>query len=230
MLQKCIFTLDSLLFTIYSVFDFKKAAEAQNRIASRLILNRGHSEADLIAGADFSYHRTERLVGAVIVVQKIAGFEIVEVSDAIERVSIPYVPGFLNFREGPAFLRAFRKIKNRPEITLVDGNGIAHPRKMGLASYVGVILDISTIGCAKKPFFPYRTPDVERGAYTVFENLKKEEVGVCLRTRSGVRPVFVSPGHRMDISSARECVLSCSTFRIPEPLRTAHNLAAKLFS
>jgi len=199
-------------------------------MAAKVILEPGPRKVDLIAGADFSYLREEKFVGAVIVVHEIPSFKVVEVSEAIERLAVPYVPGFLNFREGPAFLKAFRKIKNRPDVTLVDGNGIAHPRKMGLASYVGVLLDISSIGCAKKPFFSFRPPDEERGAYTFFENTERERVGLCLRTRYGVKPVFVSPGHRMDIHSAGEWALYCSKFRIPEPLRTAHHLATKLFS
>jgi deoxyribonuclease V len=114
----------------------KKLAEAQRRLSSRLILKWDGREVNLMAGADFGYSYREKKIGASIVVFKIPEFEIVEVSEAIREIEVPYLPGFLAYREGPAFLDAFRKIKNEPDVTLVDGNGIAHPRKMGLASFL----------------------------------------------------------------------------------------------
>lgn len=182
-----------------------------------------------MAGVDCSYDRYSQRIGAVIVVQKIPGFEIVETSLSIRTVSIPYIPGFLNFREGPAILQAFRQLKIKPDITLIDGNGIAHPRRMGLASYVGVLLDACAIGCAKKPFFPHENPGPQRGEFSPFMNLQKEQVGICLRTRTGIKPIFVSPGHKIDLLTSRRFVLSCSRFKIPEPLRLAHQHASQLF-
>jgi len=210
--------------------DLTKAAEYQQELASRLILKWDSREVRFVGGADFAYDYKEKNVGACIVVLKIPEFEIVEVSEAVRKIEFPYIPGFLAFREGPAFMDAFQKLKNKPDMTMVDGNGIAHPRKMGLASFVGVILDICTIGCAKKPFFPFSLPGEKRGAYTFFSDEKKNEVGVCLRTRTGVRPIFVSPGHRIDFMASRELILRCSRFRIPEPLREAHRRANIIFS
>ncbi len=210
--------------------DLAKAAERQRQLASQLILGWDRREVCLVAGADFSYDMRAKKVGACIVIFKIPELEIVEVSKAVKKIEIPYIPGFLSLREGPVFFDAFRKIKNKPNVTLVDGNGIAHPRRMGLASYVGVILDISTIGCAKKPFFPFCLPGEGRGAYTFFRDKEKRKVGFCLRTRSGVKPVFVSPGHRMDFQMAKELVLRLAKFRIPEPLREAHRRASLIFS
>jgi deoxyribonuclease V len=132
-------------------------------------------------------------------------------------------------REGPAYFDALRKIANPPDVWLFDGNGIAHPRRMGLASYVGLKLDRPSVGCAKTAFFPFRAPAAERGASTVYKDAKGEPVGLCLRTRAGVRPVFVSPGHRVDLRLARKVVLACSRFRIPEPLREAHRLSGSIF-
>lgn len=206
-----------------------EAAETQRRLASRLILKWERREVNLIAGADFGYDSKRRKIAAVIVVFATPELEMVEAVWSIQKVNCPYIPGFLSLREGPAFLTAFQKIKNRPDVTLVDGNGIAHPRRMGLASYVGVLLDIPTVGCAKKSFFPFDLPADERGSYTIFRNNKKEKVGVCLRTRSGVKPVFVSPGHRTDFRFARNLVLRFSKFRIPEPLREAHRRASEIF-
>ena len=211
------------------MFDYKKAAETQNRLSSRLILEWDDRDIQYVAGADFSYDDQKRLIGVVVVVYKVPELTLFEIIKEIGEVPIPYVPGFLNFREGPIFLKAFRKLGRLPDLTMIDGNGIAHPRKMGLASYVGVILDVSTVGCAKKPFFPYMTPAEERGEHTVFKDTKGEQVGYCLRTRTGVKPIFVSPGHRTDFSIAKQVALDLSKYRIPEPLRMAHHLANQLF-
>ncbi len=210
--------------------DLERAAEAQERLSSRLILEWDNRRVSLVAGADFSYDRKEKRIGASLVVYRIPEFEIIEAVQARRESLFPYIPGFLSMREGPVFLDAYRKIKTKPDITLVDGNGIAHPRKMGLASFVGVTLDICTVGCAKTPFYPFVPPLKNRGSYTFFKNDRGESVGLCLRTRSGVQPVFVSPGHRVDLLQAMEVVLLCSRFRIPEPLREAHRQASRIFS
>ncbi len=211
------------------VFDFKKAVEAQKRLSSRLDLTWEEREVQLVAGVDSSYDEEGRKIGVVVVVYKMPEFVIVEVARELGNVPIPYVPGFLDFREGPVFLKVFRKLSKKPDVTIVDGNGIAHPRKMGLASHVGVVLDICTIGCAKNSFFPFRSPGEERGEYSELQNTDHEKVGYCLRTRTGVKPVFVSPGHKIDFLVSRELVLEYSKYRIPEPLRMAHHLASQLF-
>jgi deoxyribonuclease V len=211
------------------MFDLRKAAAVQERLSSQLILKKDVRSADIVAGADFSYHPKRGLIGAAVVVGRLPGFEITEVVTGTMKVRVPYIPGYLGFREGTAFVRTFRKLKTRPNVTLIDGNGIAHPRKMGLASYVGVILDVPTIGCAKSAFFSYDMPPEIRGAYSIYRNSRKEKVGYCLRTRSSVKPIFVSPGHRVDFEFARELVLACSKYRIPEPIRAANRLAKELF-
>jgi len=210
------------------MFNIQKAAAIQERL-SRCLIIRGEIQGVRRVGAmDSSYIRKRDLVGAVIVVMELPGFNVSEVAWEVRKAPIPYIPGYLNFREGPAYLRAFRKLRHSPEVTLVDGNGIAHPRRMGLASYIGVILDIPTIGCAKSAFFPWEAPEEERGAYTLYRNREEEKVGFCLRSRTSVKPIFVSPGHRVSFDFAREFTLSCCRFRIPEPLRQAHLLARDL--
>jgi deoxyribonuclease V len=211
-------------------FNLKKAALVQQRLASRLVMNVNVPSISYIAGADFSYHIQRGLIGALIVVLKYPEIEICEVAEDIRDVRLPCIPGYLNFREGIPFIRAFKKLKNKPDVTLIDGNGIAHPRKMGLASYVGVVLDIPTIGCAKSPFFPFSPPSEKRGAFSLFKDQNGEQVGFCLRTRTAVKPVFVSPGHRVSFSFSCKIVLSCSKYRIPEPIRIAHRKAKELFA
>jgi deoxyribonuclease V len=205
------------------------AVRLQEELASRLILKWEGGRIRLVGAADCAYDRSGRNIGAAAIVMTLPGFEVVTSAQAIGRVSMPYVPGFLSFREGPVYLEVVGKLACRPDIMLFDGNGIAHPRKMGLASHVGVILDIPTIGCAKSAYFPYCPPAETRGAITVYKNRQGEKVGICLRTRAGVRPVFVSPGHRTDFRLAKKVVLDCSRLRIPEPLREAHRLSQLIF-
>jgi deoxyribonuclease V len=206
-----------------------RAIRIQEKLASRLVLEWEGGPVRLVAGADFGYDLDEQRIGAAIVVMTFPELEIVEVARAVRPLRIPYIPGFLSFREGPAFCSAFAKLHRRPDLILLDGNGIAHPRRMGLASHVGVMLDIATIGCAKTAFFPFSPPGREKGAFTHYKNKKNERVGFCLRTRSGVKPVFASPGHRVDFRLTKKIVLDCAKFRLPEPLREAHRLARGMF-
>jgi len=212
------------------MFNLKKAVEVQERLSMRICTGGKPAAIRRVGGADCGYDLSGKRVVAVIVVMSWPELGMIEVSSAARPLAVPYIPGFLNFREGPSILAAFRKLHFEPDICIVDGNGIAHPRKMGLASYVGVVLDICTIGCAKNPFYPCSSPKRERGAATLFENERNERVGFCLRSRTGVKPVFVSPGHKISHVAAKEVVLACSTYRIPEPLRQAHLMAGKLIS
>lgn len=205
-----------------------KAIEIQRQLAQRLILEWRGGPVRTVAGADFAYSPDGGRIGAAIIVLSFPDLHPVEIATAVRNLEMPYIPGFLSLREGPAFVAAFGRLRHPPDVTILDGNGIAHPRKMGLASYVGVSLDIPTIGCAKTPFFPFREPRIRAGAWTVYRDRHQQKVGICLRTRAGVRPVFVSPGHRVDFRLARQIVMACSRYRLPEPLREAHQLARRL--
>lgn len=209
--------------------NLKKASEIQLKLSRRLRLKWEETILETVAGADFSYDKENKLIGASVVVLSFPDFKILETVQVIRKVKFPYVSGYLAFREAPSFFEAFRKLKTKPDVTLVDGNGIAHPRKMGLASFVGVVRDICTIGCAKSPVYPFALPGKERGQYTSIRNEKKERVGLCLRTRDGIKPVFVSPGHRIDLMESMRIILICSRYRIPEPLRKAHITASHIF-
>jgi len=170
--------------------DLKKAAELQRKLSNNLVLHWVGGEVKLVAGADFSYDKEKKKIGACVIIVKIPEFETVEIVEAVKKVRFPYI---------------------------------------GLASFVGVILDICTIGCAKSPIFPFILPGERRGEFTYFRNDKNEKVGICLRTRAGVKPVFVSPGNRIDFMESVKLILGCSKFRIPEPLRKAHTLSGKIF-
>jgi len=148
---------------------------------------------------------------------------------AIREASFPYVPGYLTFREGPAIFEALYSLKIKPDIILFDGQGIAHPKGIGIASHIGVLLDISTIGCAKSRLVgEYKEPGVKRGEWSPLK-YNSSIVGAVLRTKDNVRPVFVSPGHRIDFKCSIEIVLGCTTkYRIPEPLRRADILSKRI--
>jgi deoxyribonuclease V len=226
-------TFNSEQHTLFSgskrKMDLKQAADIQRKLSARLRLRWEEKELDTAAGADFSYDAANRLIGASVVVMRLADYEIVETAQAIRKVRFPYVSGYLAFREAPSFFDAFRKLKAKPDIILVDGNGIAHPRKMGLASFVGVAKDICTIGCAKSAVYPFTQPGKERGSFTFIRNERGDRVGLCLRTRAAVKPVFISPGHKIDFRESMRIVLMCSRYRIPEPLRKAHLTASRIF-
>jgi len=146
-----------------------------------------------------------------------------------ERITFPYIPGYLTFREGHAIVNAVERLKTSPDLILVDGQGIAHPRGIGIASHIGILLGIPTIGCAKSRLVgEFQEPGREKGdwGYLSYHGLR---VGAVLRTRGEVKPVFVSPGHMTDIPSSVKIVMECvSRFRIPEPLRRADLISKRL--
>jgi deoxyribonuclease V len=177
-----------------------------------------------VAGVDVSVK--DNISRAAIVVMTFPGLLQVEFATARMPTPMPYVPGLLSFREGPAILAAHAKLTHRPDVYIFDGMGIIHPRRLGIASHMGLWLDAPSVGCGKSHFIgEYDLPGVEKGAYTPLYD-KGEQLGVVLRTRANVKPVYVSPGHRATIDTARELVMRCTTrYRLPEPIRAAHKVA-----
>lgn len=208
-----------------------EARNVQEQLRSDLIFKQPFTlnEIKTVAAADISFSRFEKDLYAVVVVVNFPDLEPRLIKTSTMRVDFPYIPGLLSFRETPVILNIFRELPSAPDILLCDGHGISHPRGCGFASHLGLLLDISTIGCAKSVLVgEFREPSFEKGA---FSHLMwgGEIVGAALRTRSRVKPVFVSIGHRMTLSLAMEVVLRCSPrFRIPEPLRLAHRKVNEL--
>lgn len=193
----------------------------QEEVAGKIVLKSSIDRLDFIAGCDVAYRKN--LGCAAVVLLSYPALETVQVAIAEGRVDFPYIPGLLAFRESPLILTALQRLRNRPHCLIADGHGIAHPRGAGLASHLGVLTQIPTIGCAKTLLVgDYAEPDAEKGSVSPLI-LQGKSVGCALRTRSGVKPTFVSPGHLVDVKTAVEIVLSCSVaYRTPEPLRIAH--------
>jgi deoxyribonuclease V len=180
----------------------------------------------IVAGVDVSVKNEQSQ--AAVVVMTFPGFEPVETVLAQRPTPFPYIPGLLSFREGPVLEEAFARLKAEPDVFLFDGMGIAHPRRIGIASHMGLWLQRPTIGCGKTLLCGrHAVLGEEKGSAVPLVD-RGETIGVALRTRSATAPLFVSPGHLADIPTAAEMVLRCTPkFRLPEPIRQAHNAAGR---
>jgi len=205
----------------------EEAADIQRALRYRISLADAFDELRLVAGVDIGVPRGSNEGRAAAVVLSYAGFQLVEVRRAVRTLRMPYIPGYLSFRETPIALDAFEQIENIPDLILVDGHGIAHPRGLGIASHLGLLLDTPTVGCAKSRLIgTYTEPPLEEGSVTSLLDNDGRQIGNVVRTRTGVKPVFVSPGHKISFESAVEVVLRCvAGYRLPEPIRAAHRLA-----
>jgi deoxyribonuclease V len=183
-------------------------------------------DINTVAGVDAGYRNNTAC--AAVVVMNLTDLRIVEKAVAAKPIQFPYVAGLLSFREGPAIMEALKKLKTPPDLLMVDGQGIAHPRRFGVASHIGVLLDLPTIGCAKTRLVGVYEPPQRSAGSTSFLTDEKETIGAVVRTRTDVKPVFVSIGHLMDLNDSIRVVLkSCRGYRLPEPLRKAHHLSRK---
>ncbi len=195
-----------------------------------MILKKPAGKIRVVAGADVSYDKQSNRFFAGVVVFKLGKqFEKIEESTAVGKAEFPYIPGLLSFREAPILLKAFKKLKSNPDIILFDGQGIAHPRHFGLASHIGLILDKPSIGCAKSRLVgEYVGVKDIAGEYSKLF-YKNKVVGAALRTKVHTNPIFVSPGHKTNLTFAiRIALKTCRGYRIPEPIRQAHVLVNKL--
>jgi len=236
---------------------YSQARELQTRLARKVQLTPLQKPPKLIAGLDCAFSKDGKRITAAAVVLRMpdaqkglwepsaaTGFETFETTSAVQEVNFPYIPGLLSFREAPACLAAVEKLKNQPDIFIVDGQGIAHPRRLGLASHLGLFFDKPTIGCAKSRLTgTFQDPPLEKGTYTLLKDKKRtkqntqyairdtqyETIGAVVRTRSNVEPLFVSVGNKCLLKEAIKIALACTTrYRIPEPTRLAHQLVSKL--
>ena len=203
-----------------------EAIQIQTEIASKVTRTGSIDNPRLIAGVDISVDRMAGTGTSAVVVLNYPELEIVETGIITDWLAFPYVPGLLSFREAPLVLAACERLKVSPDLFIVDGQGIAHPRRVGLASHLGLFLDTPTIGCAKSRLCgQHEQPGIDMGDCADLVDAD-EVIGVALRTRMGVKPVYVSIGHRIDLPTAVHLVLVCCRgYRLPEPTRLAHQAA-----
>ncbi len=206
----------------------KQAIRLQKQLAGEICLEPLQKKVKLVAGADMAFNKKEDRCLAGVIVWDIQQKQIVEQAMAWRPVRFPYVPGLLSFREIPAVLAAIRKLKRVPDVFMFDGHGLAHPRRIGLASHAGLLLDYPSIGCAKSRLCgKHRQPSLKRGSVAALRD-GTETIGSVLRTRQGVKPVYVSVGHRITLQEAVRIVLQCvGRYRLPEPTRQAHLLVSR---
>jgi len=236
---------------------YKQAAELQKRLACKVQFTALKKQPKLIAGIDCAFSKDGKKIIAAVVVLKLPDFVSVETTSALRKVTFPYIPGLLSFREAPVCIAAVKKLKTEPDVFIIDGQGIAHPRRLGLAAHLGLFFDKPTIGCAKSRLTGYfDDPPPQKGAYTFLKDKTSNEprlsaaasakaeatsparitggasdetIGAVVRTRTNVKPVFVSVGNKMLLENAIKITLDCTTkYRLPEPIRLTHQLVSKL--
>ena len=201
-----------------------------------------------LAGVDCAFSRDGKRIIAAVVVLRLPDFELVETAGAERKVTFPYIPGLLSFREAPACIAAAEKLRTEPDVFIIDGQGIAHPRRLGLAAHLGLFFDKPAVGCAKSRLTgQFEEPPPEKGTYTLLKdtrpkkpdsrgeaqgrirNTQYETIGAVVRTRTNVKPVFVSVGNKCLLKDAIRITLACAVkYRLPEPTRLAHHMVGKM--
>jgi deoxyribonuclease V len=186
-------------------------------------------QVNTVAGVDVAYANNGTRAFAAVVVVNVATGKLEQSASAEAQAQFPYAPGLLSFREIPVLAAAFDKLYARPDLVICDGQGTAHPRHFGLACHIGVLYDVPSIGCAKTRLIgEANEPGLARGSEAKLVSAG-ETVGAVLRTRYGVKPIYVSPGHRISLRTACDWILLlCSRYRIPEPIRMADQLVNKM--
>lgn len=208
----------------------EEARHIQEELSKRIELNNCFDQIKTVAGCDVAYSSSSDTAFAALCIFSYPEIHKLSEIAIITPVAFPYISGLLTFREGPVLLKAFEKLNDKPDIVIFNGQGIAHPRKMGLASHLGLLLDVASIGCAQRSLFgKYNFPDKKKGAYTKIYNKENEVIGACLRTKDNINPVFVSQGHKIDLKTSIDIILKCTLkYKLPGPIRGAHILATSM--
>lgn len=207
----------------------QEAKRKQEKLREMINIKPLQQQVHTVAGSDISYDRGSKKVYAGIVVFSYPDLEMKVRSAVVTEVDFPYIPGLLAYRELPPLQKAWKQLKVKPDVLLMDGHGLAHPRRMGIATHFGIIEDQPAIGCAKNILTgDFKEPETEKGSFSyITEN--GERIGMVLRSRTNVKPIFVSPGHKVSFSDSREIVMQCLTkYKLPETTRSAHDLVNRL--
>ena len=203
-----------------------EAKEIQEKLRNQVITQDCLGQVHYVAGTDVGFKDNYSITQAAVAVLSFPKLELVETAIAKIPTTFPYIPGYLSFREIPAILQAMEKLQILPDLILCDGQGLAHPRRFGLACHLGVLLDIPTIGVAKSLLIgKHETLPPEKGSWTPLID-KDETIGIVLRSRTNVKPIYVSIGHKISLPTAREYTIKClSKYRLPETTRWADKLS-----
>ena len=204
----------------------QEAIQAQQELRAKVLKENGFGEIRTVAGVDAGFPQ-KNVARAAVVVLTYPNLKLIDQAQAEAQITFPYIPGLLAFREGPSVVAAFEKLETKPDLIIFDAQGLAHPRRLGLASHLGVLLDKTAIGCAKSKLCgEYQMPQNKVGDYTFLRD-KGEAVGAVVRSKLNTAPLFVSVGHKIDLKTAIDFVLGCCRgYRLPEPIRLAHKLAS----
>jgi deoxyribonuclease V len=205
-----------------------QAKSIQNRLRSKIVKHDDFEEIHKVAGVDIGLHHKQTKARAAVVILSYPDLELIEQQLSEMSLEMPYIPGLLSFREIPPLIKAFEKVTNEPDLVIADGQGIAHPRRLGLASHLGLIIDKPTIGCAKSVLCgEYEKPDKKAGSTSYLYD-DDEIIGAAVRTRTNVNCVFISIGHEISLESAIHYTLKCCTkYKLPQTTRLAHRLASR---
>ena len=205
----------------------KEAIAIQQSLLDRVVLHDDFGRIRTVAGVDVGFEENNTITRAAIVVLDFESLELIESAVARRPTTFPYVPGLLSFREIPAVLQAMLKLRAEPDLLLCDGQGIAHPRRLGIATHLGILTDIPAVGVAKSRLTgTHADVPPDKGQHVPLMD-KEEQIGAVLRTRTNVKPLYISPGHRVGIDTAWKLVMKCITrYRLPETTRRAHRLAS----
>jgi deoxyribonuclease V len=229
---------------------YAQARQLQVELAGEVQFTPLKRRPQVVAGLDCAFSKDGKRIFAAVIVLRLPApaspdarrgggprFEVVETAEAVRDVTFPYIPGLLSFREAPVCLAAAERLQRRPDVFIIDGQGVAHPRRLGLAAHLGLFFDTPTIGCAKSRLIGrYDEPPLEKGGYTLLKdkssvesNTQSETIGAVVRTRTNVKPVFVSVGNKCRLADAIEITLACTIrYRLPEPTRLAHQQVGRL--
>jgi len=211
---------------------YGEAVSIQKELKDKIVSRDEFSQVKTVAGADLAILKEEKKLVCGIIVFSYPELNEIERAWEVVDEEFPYIPGLLAFREAPAIIKTYKKLKEKPDVLILDGHGIAHPRGFGIACYVGVLLNIPTMGIAKKRLYgTHKEPRDIPGSYESLFSTNGEQIGVVLKTKKKTKPVFVSIGHKIDLSTSKKIALTCVRgYRIPEPTRLADKYVAELKS
>jgi deoxyribonuclease V len=208
---------------------YPEAVKLQKRLAGRVKFTALKTRPRIVAGLDCALSPDKNRIIAAAVVLSLPDLAVLETAHAARKADFPYIPGLLSFREAPACIAVVQKLKNTPNVFLIDGQGIAHPRRLGLAAHLGLFFDTPAIGCAKSRLIgSFDEPSPQKGSFSLLKDCGAI-IGAVLRTRNNVKPLFVSVGHKCLLQDAIKITIACtSKYRLPEPTRLAHQLVTRI--